>query len=130
MKKTITALSLCLISFGSFAASDCKSEVGCEAKTCEIKQKIKIAKNEGNTKALDGLENALEETEKYCTPEDIREELEEKIEDTKNDIKDYQSDILEAQASQKFKKAKDYEKKLNQEKRKLEKLEEELIKLK
>ncbi|MEZ9298622.1 DUF1090 domain-containing protein [Vibrio splendidus] len=107
-------------------ASDCSEKVGCDKKACEIQHKMEIAKNNGHTEKLDGLSDALEQVNAYCSNDDLKDELSEKIEDSQDEILEYRSDLSEAVTYQEEDKIVKYKTKIEEEQRKIEHFEKEL----
>ncbi|MFA0084598.1 DUF1090 domain-containing protein [Vibrio sp. 10N.261.51.F12] len=107
-------------------ASDCSEKVGCDKKACEIQYKMDIAKTNGHTEKLNGLSDALEQVNTYCSNDDLKDELSDKIEDSQEEILEYRSDLSEAVAYQEEDKIVKYETKIEEEQRKIEQFEKEL----
>jgi predicted RNase H-like nuclease (RuvC/YqgF family) len=120
-------LSLPLFFFPLAAfASDCAEKVGCDKKACEIQHKMEIAKINGHTEKLDGLSDALEQVNMFCSNDDLKDELTEKIEDSQDEILEYRSDLSEAETYQEEDKIAKYKIKIEEEQRKIEHFEKEL----
>ncbi len=107
-------------------ASDCSEKVGCDKKACEIQNKMEVAKVNGHIEKLDGLSDALEQVNTYCSNDDLKDELSGKIEDSQDEIMEYRSDLSEAVTYQDEDKIDKYKAKIGEEQRKIEQFEKEL----
>lgn len=125
-KHTIKVLlPLLLLPLSAFA-SDCSKKIGCEKKACEIEMKIEIAKANGYDNKLEGLTDALEQVNTYCTNEELKSELIDDIEDAQEEIVEYKEELQEAQDFNEDDKVAKYKRKISEEKAKVEEYKQEL----
>ncbi|MEZ9245613.1 DUF1090 domain-containing protein [Vibrio lentus] len=108
-------LSLCVLSFHSFAGAQCGDLSGCERKRCEIEYQIDKAKEYGNQHKVDGLTKALKEVKANCTNDGLKDKIAEKIESSEEDLAEYREDLEEAKQSGKTQKVKKYQRKIEDE---------------
>ncbi|MFS1861524.1 DUF1090 domain-containing protein [Vibrio lentus] len=125
-KHTIKVLlPLLLLPLSAFA-SDCSKKIGCEKKACEIEMKIEIAKANGYDNKLEGLTDALDKVNTYCTNEELKSELIDDIEDAQEEIVEYKEELQEAQDFNEDDKVAKYQRKISEEKAKVEEYKQEL----
>ncbi|MEZ8695920.1 DUF1090 domain-containing protein [Vibrio lentus] len=125
-KHTIKVLlPLLLLPLSAFA-SDCSKKIGCEKKACEIEMKIEIAKANGYDNKLEGLTDALDQVNTYCTNEELKSELIDDIEDAQEEIVEYKEELQEAQDFNEDDKVAKYQRKISEEKTKVEEYKQEL----
>ena len=125
-KHTIKVLlPLLLLPLSAFA-SDCPKKIGCEKKACEIEMKIEIAKANGYDNKLEGLTDALDQVNTYCTNEELKSELIGDIEDAQEEIVEYKEELQEAQDFNEDDKVAKYQRKISEEKAKVEEYKQEL----
>ncbi|MFS1906348.1 DUF1090 domain-containing protein [Vibrio lentus] len=125
-KHTIKVLlPLLLLPLSAFA-SDCQKKIGCEKKACEIEMKIEIAKANGYDNKLEGLTDALDQVNTYCTNEELKSELIDDIEDAQEEIVEYKEELQEAQDFNEDDKVAKYQRKISEEKAKVEEYKQEL----
>ncbi|MCB5360616.1 DUF1090 domain-containing protein [Vibrio lentus] len=125
-------LSLCFLSFHSFASSQCGDLSGCERKSCEIEYQIDKAKEYGNQHKVDGLTKALKEVKEVkanCTNDGLKDKIAEKIESSEEDLAEYREDLEEAKQSGKTQKVKKYQRKIEDEIAERDRLVEELAEI-
>ena len=124
-----SVLSLCVLSFHSFASSHCGDLSGCERKSCEIEYQIDKAKEYGNQHKVDGLTKALKEVKANCTNDGLKDKIAEKIESSEEDLAEYREDLKEAKQSGKAQKVKKYQRKIEDEIEERDRLVEELAEI-
>ncbi|MEZ9316684.1 DUF1090 domain-containing protein [Vibrio lentus] len=125
-KHTIKVLlPLLLLPLSAFA-SDCSKKIGCEKKACQIEMKIEIAKANGYDNKLEGLTDALDQVNTYCTNEELKSELIDDIEDAQEEIVEYKEELQEAQDFNEDDKVAKYQRKISEEKAKVEEYKQEL----
>ena len=125
-KHTIKVLlPLLLLPLSAFA-SDCSQKIGCEKKACEIEMKIEIAKANGYDNKLEGLTDALDQVNTYCTNEELKSELIDDIEDAQEEIVEYKEELQEAQDFNEDDKVAKYQRKISEEKAKVQEYKQEL----
>lgn len=105
---------LSLLVLPLLAVADCTALKGCERKFCEIEQQLAYARAQNHKKQVAGLSRSLEQAKKHCTEQQLREDLQKEIADTKADIADYEKDATEAAAAGKMKKVAKYQRKIEQ----------------
>lgn len=71
MKKLAIITAVSVTFFASASAMAAKSQNGCEIKKQNIEEQIKYAKQHGNQHRINGLEKALDNVNRYCTPESL-----------------------------------------------------------
>lgn len=113
----------------SALASDCSQKIGCERKACEIEMKIDIAKANGYDNKLEGLTDALDQVNTYCTNEELKSELMDDIEDAQEEIVEYKEELQEAQDFNEDDKVAKYQGKIDEEKQKIEQYKQDLSQL-
>ncbi|MDO6764668.1 DUF1090 domain-containing protein [Agarivorans sp. 1_MG-2023] len=101
------------------SASDCSEQIGCKRKACEIQSKITIAKANGHSDKLDGLNDALAQVSTHCTNDGLRDELLEKIEESQSDVDEYRSELDEAYTYNEEDKILKYQRKIEEEQHKI-----------
>lgn len=124
-----SVLSLCVLSFHSFASSHCGDLSGCQRKSCEIEYQIDKAKEYGNQHKVDGLTKALKEVKANCTNDGLKDKIAEKIESSEEDLSEYREDLKEAKQSGKAQKVKKYQRKIEDEIEERDRLVEELAEI-
>lgn len=121
-----TGLVFVLASMPALASTGCDDLKGCEKKFCEIENQLNIANEKGNKSQAYGLTKSLENAKDHCTDQGLKDDLVEKIEESKNDIAEYEEDLKEAKEYEKTDKVRKYEDKIEDEKRKMKRLEDKL----
>ncbi|MDN3696158.1 MULTISPECIES: DUF1090 domain-containing protein [Vibrio] len=111
-------------------ASDCSEKIGCDKKACIIQAKMDIAKLNGHDNKLAGLKNALDHVNDYCTNDDLKDELLEKLQDSESDLREYRSELEEAHSYEEEDKILKYQRKIEEEQREIKVIERELSFLK
>lgn len=127
MKKGFITLGLSLCLTGM--ASNVLAAESCAEKRDAIEKEISYAKQHNNTGKLAGLEKALREVNRYCTPESIREDahkkvakLEKKLAEKREDIKKDEQDLSQAITRSKQDKISKYREKIADKKREEQKI--------
>ena len=127
MKKVFTALGLTLCVSGM--ASSALAAESCADKRHAIEKEINYAKQHNNTGKLVGLEKALREVNRYCTPESIREDArkkvvksEKKLAEKRDDISKTKAELNKAMARGKQDKISKYQEKIADKKREEQKI--------
>ncbi|MBF7090737.1 DUF1090 family protein [Flavobacterium sp. ALJ2] len=110
------------VSFIGFAQSNCTELKGCERKICELNTKLEYAKQYGNQYKIRGIENAIAQTKKNCTPEKINYDLDKKVKEKEQKVKERNDDLNKAIKNQEGKE------KINKKRKKLEEAKAELDK--
>lgn len=99
---------------------------GCEIKKQNIQRQIEYAKAHGNQYRLQGLERALQNVERYCTPEKVVENTRLELREKQLDVKERELELQEAQLKGDANKIAKRENKLAEAKIELKELENEL----
>ncbi|GEM79542.1 hypothetical protein VSU01S_17870 [Vibrio superstes NBRC 103154] len=87
---------------------------------------METAKLNGHSEKLAGLNSALNQVSDYCTNEDLKNELLEKLEESKIEIDEYQSELNEAMTYQEEDKVHKYQRKIEEEQLEIDMIEREL----
>lgn len=127
--RMLGVLLLSAVSFQVSAATACKQLKGCDRKVCEIERQLSIAKKQNNPSQVAGLTRSLENTRANCTPQVLKDELNQKIADAKSDMAGYESDRKEAEAAGKTDKVRKYQKKIKEKQAEIKRHEKELAEL-
>lgn len=127
MIRTLTFLILTIPVFSSFGFSSCTELYGCEKKSCEIKRKLKIAKDVENEHMYQGLKIALKEVSR-CKDEVVYKEIVDDIYEIKEELLDYKDELKEAQDDFDVDKIDKYKEKINEGEEELKSLRIELSK--
>lgn len=89
----LVILGLCTIAVTPAIAGDVVAKpTGCQAKTQGINDKIAVAKKQGNTYQISGLEKALSEAQ-GCSDASLKAERESKVSKAKQEVAERQSDL-------------------------------------
>lgn len=123
--KALLSISILLSPLTALAA-DCSQKVACDRKACEIQNKMDIAKANGQQRKLDGLNDALQQVNTYCTNDGLREELLDKIEASQSEIVEYRAELDEAIIEQEQDKVLKYQRKIDEEQLEISKYEKAL----
>jgi hypothetical protein len=113
MKYLITT-ALILTSLSSFANEAAPAANPCEAKQAEIRKELEMAKQHGNKDKISGLETALAENTKNCTPAKLDAKQDEKTKRLQEKVDKRAEELKKAEASGKTKKIEKAKKKLEQ----------------
>ncbi|WPP00250.1 DUF1090 domain-containing protein [Pseudomonas sp. HR96] len=94
---SLVILALC----GAMAAPSMASEAappltGCAAKQQDIRQQIDHAKAAGNSNQVAGLQKALSESTRHCTPASLQKERENKVLKARQEVAQRQADLDKA----------------------------------
>lgn len=101
-----------VICASGFSYADTSSR-GCELKIQNIKKQIEYAKSHDNSYKVAGLERALENTEKYCTDDSLRKDLNSDIAKKQRKVEERTEDLKKAQLKGDAKKVANKQKKLD-----------------
>ncbi|MBQ0213636.1 DUF1090 domain-containing protein [Proteus vulgaris] len=124
MKKVLfTAIALTLSVSSAYANTSIN---GCEIKKQNIQKQMEYAKAHGNQYRLQGLERALQNVERYCTPEKVVENTRLELREKQLDVKERELELKEAQLKGDTDKIAKQERKLAEEKAELKAIEDEL----
>lgn len=122
-KLLFTAIALSMITSQAYANT---SVNGCEIKKQNIQRQMEYAKTHGNQYRLQGLERALQNVERYCTPDKVVENTRLELREKQLDIKERELELKEAQLKGDADKIAKRENKLAEAKAELKELENEL----
>ncbi|HEJ9487427.1 MULTISPECIES: DUF1090 domain-containing protein [Proteus] len=124
MKKLLfTAITLSLLASNAYADRPAN---GCEIKKQNIQKQMEYAKAHGNQYRIQGLERALQNVERYCTPEKVVENTRLELREKQLDVKERELELKEAQLKGDADKIAKQERKLAEEKADLKAIEAEL----
>ncbi|MEY0976718.1 DUF1090 domain-containing protein [Providencia rettgeri] len=108
MNKLLLTTSICISFFASASVMAAKTQNGCEIKKQRIQEQIDYAKQHGNQHRVKGLEEALDNVNRYCTPEslyrDSQKDVAEKTEKVQEREAELQEEKLKGDDSSKIKK--------------------------
>lgn len=131
--KTIFALSAFSLFITLTAQQTQAAEYGCDVKRAEIEREISYAKAHNNLHKLAGLEEALEQVNKYCSNEKLLSEAMDKANDKteklnkeKAKLAEIESDLANAIAEGNRKKVSKYKDKIAEQKSDINKAQNEL----
>jgi len=130
LKIQLLGALLLSVNVAASTKSNCNGLTGCKKKICSIEKNIAIAKEKGNKSRVKGLEISLKKVNKHCTDDNLREDLEVKINDTKKDLKEDKKDHKRAVKDNRPSKIEKYEDKMAKENKKIKILQKELKELK
>ena len=116
----ITA-SLFIFSHPIDAKTDCQQLKACDAKICQVKNKIELAKQAGYTAKEEGLNTALTNIIHHCNDDDLKKENQADIDESLQEIEEYQQALEKAKAEGNVEDIKKYQQKISKEKIKLKK---------
>ncbi|WP_413495241.1 DUF1090 domain-containing protein [Morganella psychrotolerans] len=78
------------------STSAISAQNGCEIKKDKVTEQIRYAKAHGNTYQVQGLERALQNIETYCTPDSLRNDARDEINDRKKEVAEQKADLQKA----------------------------------
>ncbi|MEQ4676204.1 DUF1090 domain-containing protein [Providencia vermicola] len=120
MKKLLIITTIYAAFFTSASAMAAKGQNGCEIKKQNIEEQIKYAKQHGNQYRVNGLEQALNNVNRYCTPESL-------YRDSQKDVAEKTEKVQEREAELQKEKIKGNDRsKIEKRERKLAEAQEEL----
>ncbi len=127
MKKTLTALSLTLLSLLAINAASAAET--CADKRAAIENEMNYARQHNNTFKLAGLQKALDEVNTHCSPESVRNDArqavakaQKKLDQKKQDLREAEESLSQANARGNSSKVKKYQEKVAEKKQDIEKL--------
>lgn len=116
MNKLLLTTSICIAFFTSASVMAAKTQNGCEIKKQRIEEQINYAKQHGNQHRVRGLEEALDNVNRYCTPEslyrDSQKAVDEKTEKVQEREAELQEEKLKVMTATKLKNVKENSQKL------------------
>lgn len=98
MKKTLLALSLCLLPLTFTAAHAASALTGCAAKKQEIETQLSFARQHNNSHQIAGLETALREVDQHCTEGSLLKQRQEKVAEKKVKVQEREQELAKAKA--------------------------------
>ncbi len=128
-KVQFTTLALLAISNFSFANESCEALKGCAQKACQVEKQIEIAKKNGNSHKIDGLNKALAEITAHCSDDKIISDIEDDLSKSNDELKEHQEELKEAQAEEKSDKIEKYNAKIKEDEAEISALKEKLLKM-
>jgi predicted RNase H-like nuclease (RuvC/YqgF family) len=126
--KSVT-FSLLAISSFSFANENCEALKGCAEKSCQVEKQIALAKKNGNSHKIDGLNKALAEITEHCSDDKIISDIEDDLSKAYDELKEHQEELKEAQAEEKSDKIEKYNAKIKEDEAEISALKAELSKM-
>lgn len=124
MKKiAFTLITLSIMMGNAYAGTSIN---GCEIKKQNIQRQMEYAKVHGNQYRIQGLERALQNVERDCTPDKVVENTRLELREKQLDVKERELELKEAQRKGDTDKITKRENKLAEAKAELKELEEEL----
>ena len=95
MKRTVTALSLTLVSLLTINAASAAES--CADKRASIEKEISYARQHNNTFKLAGLQKALDEVNTHCTAASVRNDAQQAVRKAEKKLSEKQNDLREAE---------------------------------
>ena len=124
-----TTLVLLAISSFSFSNESCEVLKGCAEKSCQVEKQIALAKKNGNSHKIDGLNKALAEITVHCSDDKIISDIKDDLSKVNDDLKEHKEELKEAIAEEKSDKIEKYNAKIKEDEAKISALKEELLKM-
>ena len=124
-----TTLALLAISNFSFANESCEALKGCAQKACQVEKQIEIAKKNGNSYKIDGLNKALAEITAHCSDDKIISDIEDDLSKANDELKEHQEELKEAQAEEKSDRIEKYNAKIKEDEAEISALKGKLLKM-
>ncbi len=90
---------LALLTGNSVAASRCAELPGCARKYCEIERQLEQAQIANQQHKVEGLNTALTNAKANCRDPQLRQVLQDDIEETQAEIAEYRKDLQQAEQS-------------------------------
>lgn len=130
-KVQFTTLALLAISSFTFANENCEVLIlkGCAEKSCQVEKQIALAKKNGNSHKVDGLNKALAEITAHCSDDKIISDIEDDLSKVNDDLKEHKEELKEAIAEDKRDKIEKYNIKIKEDEAEISALKEELLKM-
>ena len=122
-------LSILAISSFAFGNKSCVELKGCAQKTCQVEKQIVIAKKNGNSHKIDGLNKALSEITAHCSDDKIISDIADDLSKANDELKEHQEELKEAQSEEKSDKIEKYNAKIKEDEAEISALKEELSKM-
>lgn len=104
---------------GTNTETNCDDLRGCEKKICSLEKDIAIAKKMKNSSRVNGLEISLNKVIKYCTNDNLTEEINNKIADAKEDLEEHTKDYKQALQDNRADKIQKYKVKVEEDNQKI-----------
>ncbi len=128
-KVQFTTLALLAISSFTFANENCEALKGCAEKSCQVEKQIALAKENGNSQKIDGLNKALTEITEHCSDNKIISDIEDDLSKVNDDLKEHKQELKEAMAEEKSDKIEKYNEKIKEDEAEISALKKELSKM-
>lgn len=96
MSSLVLLTTLALSSAALHAAQPDAGLTGCAAKQSAIENQLRIARDNGNSNQVAGLEKALKESTDHCTDASLRKEREQKVLDARHEVAQRTKDLDKA----------------------------------
>lgn len=95
MKKLLIVTAISAVFFTSTSAMAAKGQNGCEIKKQNIEEQIKYAKQHGNQYRVNGLEQALNNVNRYCTPESLYRDSQKDVAEKTEKVQERETELQE-----------------------------------
>lgn len=95
MKKLLIITTIYAAFFTSASAMAAKGQNGCEIKKQNIEEQIKYAKQHGNQYRVNGLEQALNNVNRYCTPESLYRDSQKDVAEKTEKVQEREAELQE-----------------------------------
>lgn len=95
MKKLLVITTASLLCFASSSVMAAKTQNGCEIKKQKIEEQISYAKQHGNQYRVRGLEEALDNVNRYCTPESLYRDSQKNVAEKTEKVQEREAELLE-----------------------------------
>ncbi|MGG4609290.1 DUF1090 domain-containing protein [Providencia sp. Me31A] len=95
MKKLLVITTASLLCFASSSVMAAKTQNGCEIKKQRIEEQISYAKQHGNQHHVRGLEEALDNVNRYCTPESLYRDSQNNVAEKTEKVQEREAELLE-----------------------------------
>lgn len=95
MNKLLITTSACILFFASSSAMAAKTQNGCEIKKQRIEEQINYAKQHGNEHRVRGLEEALDNVNRYCTPESLYRDSQKEVAEKTEKVQEREAELQE-----------------------------------
>lgn len=113
MKKLLIVTTASALFFVSSSVMAAKTQNGCDIKKQRIEAQIKYAKQHGNQYRVRGLEEALDNANRYCTPESLYRDSQKNVDEKREKVQEREAELKEEkQQGNDLKKIKKRERKL------------------
>ncbi|HGN1707328.1 TPA: DUF1090 domain-containing protein [Providencia rettgeri] len=95
MKKLLVITTASLLCFASSSVMAAKTQNACDIKKQRIEAQISYAKQHGNQHRVRGLEEALYNVNRYCTPESLYHDSQKNVAEKTEKVQEREAELLE-----------------------------------